>query len=88
MLFTVASQLIRPLGEPVNVTWRVRRDGQTYRVIDIVAEGVSMAITLRSEYRSYIMRHGGRVAPLIAALRKRIGADTAARNTDRQASSQ
>lgn len=81
VLFSVASRLIQPQGEPVNVTWRVRRDGDVYRVIDVVAEGVSMAISLRSEYRSYILQRGGRVAALISALRERVATD-AATNTD------
>ncbi len=35
-------------------------------VLDIVAEGLSMAFTLRSEYASAIKRSGGRVKGLIA----------------------
>ncbi len=85
-IFTVASQLLRPEGAPVNVTWRVQREGQVYRVIDVIAEGVSMAITLRSEYRSFIRQHSGRVAALIAALRDRIGANAATVSPDLQAS--
>lgn len=87
-LFTVASRLIRPQGEPVNVTWRVRYDGQEYRIVDIVIEGVSMALTLRSEYRSFIRQHSGRVGALIVALRERIAADESVVSPGPQASRQ
>lgn len=84
-VFAVASLLVRPQGAPVTVTWRVLRDVEVYRVIDVIAEGVSMAITLRSEYRSFMLQHSGRVAVLIAALRDRIAADAATKDADRQA---
>jgi len=85
-VFTVASLLVRPQGAPVNVIWHVRRHGEAYRIIDVTAEGVSMALALRSEYGSYILQHGGRVAALIAALRDRIAADATTRDSGRQAS--
>jgi phospholipid transport system substrate-binding protein len=52
----------------VEVTWRVRPAGDSYEIVDIKAEGVSMAITLRSEYNAAIQRAGGNVANLIAML--------------------
>ena len=41
-----------------NATWRVRQDGDRYKIIDIYVEGVSMAITQRSEFESILQRHG------------------------------
>jgi phospholipid transport system substrate-binding protein len=49
-LFRVNSKIIRPEGEPINVVWRVRDTGSAYKILDVVAEGVSMAISLRHEY--------------------------------------
>lgn len=73
-LSTVTSRLLRPQGEPVRVEWRIRREGGQYQIVDIVAEGVSIAITLRSEYSSFIRQHGGDVGALTESLRQRVAA--------------
>ena len=78
--------LLRPRSAPLNITWHVLRDTEAYRVIYVVAEGVSMAVPLRSECRSYILQYGGRIAALITAPSERIAADAATRDPDRQAS--
>jgi phospholipid transport system substrate-binding protein len=74
-LSTVTSRLLRPQGEPVRVEWRIRREGGQYQIVDVVAEGVSIAITLRSEYSSFIRQHGGDVGALTESLRQRVTAD-------------
>lgn len=61
-------------GPPTRVDWRVRRDDGGFKIIDVVVEGVSMAITHRSEFASVIQNGGGRVDALLDALRKRSGA--------------
>src|SRR5690606_8870613 len=43
----IDSRITRPQGEPYRVTWRVRQTDGSFKILDIVAEGVSMAITLR-----------------------------------------
>ena len=73
-LSTVTSRLLRPQGEPVRVEWRIRREGGQYQIVDVVAEGVSIAITLRSEYSSFIRQHGGDVGALTESLRQRVAA--------------
>ncbi len=67
---SVESKLRRVEGEPIQVNWRVRKIGDTYKIVDIVAEGVSIAVTLRSEYVSVLKRNGGDVGALIRALRE------------------
>jgi phospholipid transport system substrate-binding protein len=57
-----------PKSQKVEIVWRVRPTGSGYEIVDIKAEGVSMAITLRSEYNSAIQRAGGNVGKLIAML--------------------
>ena len=54
------------------VYWRVRKDGDDFKVVDIVAEGVSLALTLRHEYAAVIERSGGKVDGLIQELRKSV----------------
>ena len=58
--------------EVIKIHWRLRREyiNPAYRVIDITAEGVSLIVTLRSEYTSFIKRNGG-IDSLIAELRRK-----------------
>ena len=48
--FRVNSRIVRDEGEPIGVVWRIRDTGESYQILDVVAEGVSMAISLRHEY--------------------------------------
>ncbi len=70
--FVVSSKVSSDRGEPVKVDWRVReRDGR-FKILDVIGEGVSMALTLRSEYTSAVKDSGGQVEGLIARLRKQV----------------
>ncbi len=69
---SVASRLLRLEGEPIKIAWRVRRRDGGYKIVDIVAEGVSMAVTLRSEYVSVLKQNRGDVGALIDTLRAKI----------------
>ena len=68
----IASRIDRPEGEPYQVSWRVRETDGDFKILDIVAEGVSMAITLRSEYGTVLKKNGGKLPPLTDALRKKV----------------
>jgi phospholipid transport system substrate-binding protein len=70
----VNSRVVRPDGPPVNVTWRVRESGGTYKIIDVIVEGVSMSVTQRNEFSAVIQRNGGQIEPLLDALREQIEA--------------
>ncbi len=68
-LSLVSTKIDRPEGEPISAVWRIRnKDGQ-YKVLDIVIEGVSMAITLRHEYGAVVKTEG--VDGLIAIMREK-----------------
>ena len=69
----VTTQIVRPNGPPVNVDWRVRKRDGTYKIIDVVVEGVSMGVTQRQEFASVISQNGGQVQGLIQALRQKVG---------------
>ena len=69
----VTTQIVRPNGPPVNVSWRVRKSGADYKIIDVVVENVSMGVTQRQEFASVIEQNGGRVDGLIQALRQKVG---------------
>ena len=48
-----------PNGTKARVNWRLLKKGDDYRVIDVVLEGVSIALTLRSEFGAVIQQSGG-----------------------------
>lgn len=60
-------------NKPVNITWVVAMDTGTMRIVDVTAEGMSLRMTQRSDYASFLARNGGDVAILIAALKKQLG---------------
>ncbi|MEQ8354914.1 MAG: ABC transporter substrate-binding protein [Kiloniellaceae bacterium] len=68
----VDSRIDRTEGEPYRVSWRVREADGEFKILDIVAEGVSMAITLRSEYGTVLKNNGGKLPPLTEALREKV----------------
>jgi len=56
---------------PVRVNWRIDGVVGDFKIVDLVVEGVSMSTTLRSDFGSIIRREGGKVAGLLAVLRKK-----------------
>ncbi|MDD4556810.1 MAG: ABC transporter substrate-binding protein [Alphaproteobacteria bacterium] len=44
--------------QPAKVVWRVRQKGETFKVVDIIIENVSLAISARNEYAGYIKANG------------------------------
>ena len=43
---------------PSRVEWRVRRTGDGYRIVDVVAEGVSLVLTNRNEFGAIVAKSG------------------------------
>ncbi|MBL8839349.1 MAG: ABC transporter substrate-binding protein [Alphaproteobacteria bacterium] len=68
----VASDVARPnQPAPNKVDWYLRRDGSSFKIVDVRVEGVSMAITQRDEFASIIQRGGGQIAALLQSMRTR-----------------
>jgi len=66
----VRTRIARPAGGAlIDADWRVRSTGDSYRIIDVMVEGISMAITQRQEFSSVIRRKG--IDGLIADLQVR-----------------
>jgi phospholipid transport system substrate-binding protein len=65
----VHSFIVPDSGPEVQVDWRVRYKDGSYRVVDVIVEGVSMSVTQRSDFSSVIQRGGGNVEVLINHLR-------------------
>lgn len=65
----VTSAILPTQGPEVRVDWRVRFKNGQYRIVDVIVEGVSMAMTQRSDFSSVIQKGGGDVQVLIDHLR-------------------
>ncbi|MBK18524.1 MAG: toluene tolerance protein [Rhodospirillaceae bacterium] len=68
----VQSEVVLTDGREIPVHWRVR-NGKKLKIVDVLVEGVSMAITQRDEFSAIISQNGGKVDGLLAALRKKTG---------------
>ena len=55
----VTSSIIDKTGETFTISWRLRQREQSLKIVDVIIEGVSMAITYRQEYASVIRRTNG-----------------------------
>ncbi|MBV8393907.1 MAG: ABC transporter substrate-binding protein [Alphaproteobacteria bacterium] len=67
----VDSKLNQTSGQPISIQWEVRDSGAGLKISDVKIEGVSMVMTRRSDFTSYIQNHGGKVEPLIVELENR-----------------
>jgi len=72
-IMIVNSEIVHPNGDPpVRVTWRVHRDGNNYKIIDVAVEGISMMLAQREEFTSVIQRNGGTIGGLIQAIQQKL----------------
>ena len=68
----VSTDVISPgAPQPLKVDWRLVNDDGGYKISDVIVEGVSMAVTQRSEFASVIQRHGGQVQGLLDLMRQK-----------------
>ena len=66
----VNSEITRPTGgAPIPVQWRVRSEGGTLKIADVVIAGISMAVTDRQQFAAVIQRGGGTIQALIDAMK-------------------
>lgn len=66
----VRTTVIPASGSPIPVNWRVVRRGGGYKIFDVTVSGVSMAVLLRTSFTSHISKNQGKVAALIAHLKR------------------
>src|SRR5215467_2418839 len=57
-----------PTVLPIRVDWHLTAQNGSYKINDVVVDGISMAVTQRSEFTSAIERQGGQVQALLATL--------------------
>lgn len=67
----VDSKLSQTSGQPIKIEWEVRDTGGSPRITDVKIEGISMVITRRTDFTSYIQNNGGKVDALIQELESR-----------------
>jgi len=68
----VSTDVISPGStSPLKMDWRLVNDNGAYKINDVSVEGVSMAVTQRSEFASVVQRNGGQVRGLIALMREK-----------------
>jgi phospholipid transport system substrate-binding protein len=76
----VMSEIVRTNGAPpAKVDWRLARIDDTYKITDVIVDGISMAVTQRSEFASVIQRHGGQLQGLLILLRQKVDSAAAPR---------
>ncbi len=69
--------LVKGANTPeAHVSWVVETSPGPMRIVDVVAEGMSLRLAKRSDFEAYLSRHGGDIAGFLDALQ---------RQTDRQA---
>ena len=56
--YMVKTNIISAGEAPIRVDYRVREEGGTFHIIDIISEGVSLINTQRSEFGSVVSREG------------------------------
>lgn len=66
----VPSTVQRTGNPPAQVTWVLHEDSSRFRIVDMLAEGVSMRLTVRSDYDSFITSHNDNIEALLSALRR------------------
>lgn len=72
----VYSVIEQPNGPPIKLDWRVRKsnDGKQ-QIVDVIVEGVSLAVTQRSEFSSVVNKPGVGVDGLIKKLQEQVKAE-------------
>jgi phospholipid transport system substrate-binding protein len=66
----VPTVVTRPGNAANRVEWMVSAASGRPKIVDIIAEGVSMRLTQRSDYAAYLQRNNNNVQSLIDAMRR------------------
>jgi len=71
----VSSEIIRGSGwgqgvQPIKVDWRLTACNGGYKISDVIIDGISMAVTGRSELAGVAERNGGQPQAILAVMRQ------------------
>ena len=64
-------------SSPLKIDWRLVSENGTYKINDVIVEGVSMLVTQRSEFASVVQRNGGQVRGVLAMMREKTASASA-----------
>ena len=70
-IFIVHTALEREDAPPIIVDWRIGKKKNNFVILDIIIEGISLAITQRSEFVSVIDQNEGNIDQLISILKEK-----------------
>ena len=70
-IFIVHTALEREDAPPIIVDWRIGKKKQSFVILDIIIEGISLAVTQRSEFVSVIEQNEGNIDQLISILKEK-----------------
>ena len=68
--YQVATTVQSGNDPPVRVTWRVSYERGEPRIVDVAAEGISLRVTLRSDFSSYLRQHDNNLDSLFEAMHR------------------
>lgn len=68
----VVTQVPMQEGAPASVKWRVKETNGQMRIVDIIIENVSLALTARSEYTAFVQKAPDGVDGLIKNLKSKL----------------
>ena len=69
LVYTVLERQDAPL---IKINWRVGKKKDKFVILDIVIEGISLAVTQRSEFVSVIEQNNGEIDSLISLLEEKL----------------
>jgi phospholipid transport system substrate-binding protein len=74
----VSTQIFRArASQPLKVDWRLTAQNGSYKISDIIIEGLSMAANGRSQLEGVVERNGGRPQAILAVMRQQIASASA-----------
>jgi len=74
----ISTDMISPSRtSPLRIDWRLVSDNGSYKISDVIVEGISMAVTTqRSEFAAVVQRNGGQIRGLFPLMREKTSSAT------------
>jgi phospholipid transport system substrate-binding protein len=66
----VTTTIHRPSGPPLAAGWRIRTYGESFKILDVMVEGISMLVAQRADFKAILSKGG--MQGLIETLRAKV----------------
>jgi len=66
-----------PILQPIRVDWRLSAHDGTYKISDVIIDGLSMAANGRTQLEGVVQRNGGRAQAILAIMRQQTASASA-----------